>query len=203
MERGSTKQKILDAALDLFSTQGFEATSIAQIAEAVGIRKASLYSHFARKQAILDAIVETVLARHAQHSIFARQTPPADAGALTPDAAAEMILGQVRYVMHDPRIRKARMMLMIEQFRNPELAALLTRQNYTEVMRSFTALIERLIGAGVLADDDPAIMAAQLCLPITTWINLCDREPDREQEVMELVRRHIHQFFRLYQPKAR
>ena len=95
MERGSTKQKILDAALDLFSTQGFEATSIAQIAEAVGIRKASLYSHFASKQAILDAIVETVLARHAQHSIFARQTPPVDAGALTPDAAAEMILGQV------------------------------------------------------------------------------------------------------------
>ena len=115
MERGSTKQKILDAALELFSTQGFEATSIAQIAEAVGIRKASLYSHFASKQAILDAIVETVLARHAQHSIFARQTPPADAGALTPDAAAEMILGQVRYVMHDPRIRKARMMLMISR----------------------------------------------------------------------------------------
>ena len=46
MERGNTKQEILNAALDLFSVQGFEATSISQIANAVGIRKASLYSHF-------------------------------------------------------------------------------------------------------------------------------------------------------------
>ena len=200
MERGNTKQDILEAALDLFSVQGFEATSISQIAGAVGIRKASLYSHFASKQAILDAIVETVLARHAQHSIFARQTPPVDAGALTPDAAAEMILCQVRYVMHDPRIRKARKMLMIEQFRNPELAALLTRQNYTDVMRYFTALVERLIGAGVLAGDDPAIMAAQLCLPISSWMELCDREPAREDALLALAARHIRQFFRVYRP---
>ena len=41
-------------------------------------------------------------------------------------------------------------------------------------------------------------MAAQLCLPISAWINLCDREPEREAEVMELVGRHIAQFFRLY-----
>ena len=32
-----------------------------------------------------------------------------------------------------------------------------------------------------------------------TWISLCDREPDREPEVMELVNRHILQFFRVYQ----
>ena len=60
MVRGNTKQEILDAALELFSLQGFEATSISQIAGAVGIRKASLYSHFESKQAILDAIVKEV-----------------------------------------------------------------------------------------------------------------------------------------------
>ena len=43
--KGTTKQGILDAALELFSVQGYEATSISQLAEAVGIRKASLYSH--------------------------------------------------------------------------------------------------------------------------------------------------------------
>ena len=58
MERGNTKEQILDAALDLFSVQGYEATSIAQIADAVGLRKASLYSHFASKQDILDTLVD-------------------------------------------------------------------------------------------------------------------------------------------------
>lgn len=40
MDNRSTKQRILDAALDLFSSQGFEATSVSQIADEVGIRKA-------------------------------------------------------------------------------------------------------------------------------------------------------------------
>ena len=57
--KGTTKQEIPDAALELFSVQGYEATSISQLAEAVGIRKASLYSHFENKQAILDALIQT------------------------------------------------------------------------------------------------------------------------------------------------
>ena len=204
MDRGNTKQEILEASLDLFSVQGFEATSISQIASAVGIRKASLYSHFENKQAILDALVKDVLEQYAEHSIFAKADweqydDAEDQPAFTPEAAAQMILGQIRYILHDPHISKARKMLVMEQFQNPELAKLQTKQNYTDVLRYFTGLVKYLIRSGVLAEDDPEIMAAQLCLPISTWINLCDREPDREPEVMELVNRHILQFFRAYQ----
>lgn len=204
MDRGNTKREILEASLDLFSVQGFEATSISQIASAVGIRKASLYSHFENKQAILDALVKDVLEQYAEHSIFAKADweqydDAEDQPAFTPEAAAQMILGQIRYILHDPHISKARKMLVVEQFRNPELAKLQTKQNYTDVLRYFTGLVKYLIRSGVLAEDDPEIMAAQLCLPISTWINLCDREPDREPEVMELVNRHILQFFRAYQ----
>ena len=205
MDRGNTKQEILEAAMELFSVQGFEATSISQIAGAVGIRKASLYSHFENKQAILDALVKDVLDQYAKHSIFAKADwdqydDAEDKPAFTPDAAAQMILGQVRYILHDPHISKARKMLVIEQFQNPELAMLLTKQNYSDVLRYFTGLVKYLIRNGVLAEDDPEIMAAQFCLPISVWINLCDREPDREAEVMGLVEKHIRQFFRVYQP---
>lgn len=203
MERGNTKQEILNAALDLFSVQGFEATSISQIANAVGIRKASLYSHFENKQAILVAIVKEVLERYAEHSIFALANwddPDftKDKQDMTPDAAVQMIQGQLRYILHDPAISRARKMLTIEQFQNADLAKLQTRQNYEDVLRYFTGLVGFLIRQGVLTEDDPEIMAAQLCLPITVWLGLCDREPEREQEVMGLVERHIRQFFRIY-----
>ena len=203
MDRGNTKQEILKASLELFSVQGFEATSISQIADAVGIRKASLYSHFDSKQAILDAIVKEVLQQYGEHSIFARANWEKDADnlPLTADEAVRMIQGQIRYILHDPAISRARKMLVIEQFQNPELAKLQTKQNYSDVLGYFTGLIKCLIQKGVLAADDPEIMAAQLCLPISVWINLCDREPEREQEVMELVERHIRQFFRLYARK--
>ena len=188
----------------MFSVKGYEATSISQIANAVGIRKASLYSHFENKQAILDALVKDVLDQYAERSIFAKADwdeydDAEDKSALTPDAAAQMILGQIRYILHDPHISKARKMLVLEQYQNSELAKLQTKQNYSDVMRYFIGLVKYLIRNGILAEDDPEIMAAELCLPISTWINLCDREPDREPEVLELVNKHIRQFFRVYQ----
>lgn len=205
MHRVNTKQEILKAALDLFSRQGFEATSISQIAGVVGIQKASLYSHFVNKQAILEALVKEVLEQYGKHSIIAGTDWAGNAVSLpmTADAAVEMIQGQIRYILHDPVISRARKMLTIEQFRNPELARLQTKQNYTDVLQYFTGLTKRLIQNGILTDEDPEIMAAQLCLPVTTWINLCDREPEREAEVMKLVEKHVRQFFRIYQPKAR
>ena len=201
MDRGNTKQEILEAALELFSVQGFEATSVSQIADAVGIRKASLYSHFENKQAILDALVKNVLAQYEEHSIFARTDWEKDADhfPLTPDAAVQMVLGQIEYILHDPTISRARKMLVIEQFQNPELAKLQTRQNYADVLQYFTGLVKQLIRREVLAEGDPQIMAAQFCLPISVWINLCDREPEREGEVAALVDRHIRQFFAVYQ----
>lgn len=207
MEKGNTKQEILETALHLFSIQGYEATAISQIADAVGIRKASLYSHFASKQEILDALVRDGLERYDRHSIFARADwdDPAftkDRQDMTPDAVLQTVLGQVRYILHDPQISKSRKMLTIEQFRNPELSALQTKQNYTDVLRYFTGLIRFLIRQGKLIDNDPEIMAAQFCLPVTLWINLCDREPEREAEVMGLIERHIRQFFRIYGASA-
>lgn len=205
MDRGNTRQEILGASLELFSVQGFEATSISQIAGAVGIRKASLYSHFENKQAILDALVKEVLEQYAAHSIFAETDwgKDSDNMPLTPDEAVRMILGQIRYILHDPYISKSRKMLVIEQFRNPELAKLQTKQNYSDVLGYFTGLVKQLIRHGVLAEDDPEIMASQLCLPISVWINLCDREQERETEIMELVEKHIRQFFMIYQPEIR
>ena len=203
-KQSGTKREIVAAALELFSVQGYEATSIAQIAAAVGIRKASLYSHFESKQEILDTLVQEILEQYEQRSIFARADwdDPAFADArrdITPDTVLQAILGHLRYILHDPQLSRARRMLTIEQFQNPTLRALQTKQNYTDVMRYFTGFVRYLIRRGKLRDGDAEIIAAQLCLPVSVWINLCDREPEREAEVTDLIERHIRQFFALYQ----
>lgn len=202
-EKGNTKQVILAAALDLFSTQGFEATSMQQIAEAVGIRKPSLYSHFAGKQEILDELTQTVMEQYEKHSLFAQadwDNPDFTAGKqdITEDDVLQMILKHFCYIVHDPQIKKSRKMLTIEQFQNPTLKELQTKQNYTDVMRYFTGLVKFLIRQKKLFGSDAEIMAAQLCFPVTVWINLCDREPEREEEIVGLIERHIRQFFRIY-----
>ena len=203
MEKGNTRDEIQEVALDLFSVNGYEATSISQIADAVGIRKASLYSHFSSKQEILDNVVKSVLDGYAEHSIFASadwDDPEftRDKMGMDAETAAAMIKGQVRYIVHDPAISRGRKMLMIEQFRNEELAILQSRMNYDDVLKYFEGMIRFLIRSNVLRNADPWIMAAQLSSPITVWINLCDREPARENEVMDLVHKHVLQFFEVY-----
>ena len=203
MEKSNTREEIQEAALDLFAVNGYEATSISQLADAVGIRKASLYSHFANKQDILDTVVETVLKGYADRSIFARADwdDPGftkDKAGMTAEDAAKLVRGQLRYILHDPHISKGRKLLVIEQFRNAELAELQTKQNYRDVLNYFTGMMRFLIREGSLKDEDPEIMAAQFSSPITVWINLCDREPEREDEVMELVGKHVMQFFEIY-----
>jgi len=55
-EPKSTRERILDAALDLFIEKGFDKTSLREIAEQIGVTKAALYYHFASKEDILMAL---------------------------------------------------------------------------------------------------------------------------------------------------
>lgn len=58
MEQDDTKRLILKKALELFSSNGYDSVSVAEIAKAVGIKAPSLYNHYESKQAIFDAIVK-------------------------------------------------------------------------------------------------------------------------------------------------
>ena len=203
MEQTNTKEQILDVALELFSVRGFEATSISQIAEAVGIRKASLYSHYDGKQAILDALVEKIIDEYSRHSMFTKadwDDPnfTKDKRNMTAEEAAAQVKGQIRYILHDPKVSRARKMLVIEQFANPELSRMQTQRNYTDVMNYHTGMMRFLMKNGALKSGDAELMAAEYCLPISVWLNLCDREPEREAEVMALIEKHILHFFEMH-----
>jgi len=54
-----TRTEILRVALELFTERGFEGTSIRDIAEALGVTKSSLYYHFASKEAIIRAVLDS------------------------------------------------------------------------------------------------------------------------------------------------
>ncbi|WP_330251167.1 TetR/AcrR family transcriptional regulator [Nocardia sp. NBC_00565] len=58
---GGTKIAIRDAAVKLFGAKGFEQTSLREVADAVGITKASLYYHYASKLDLLLAIVDPII----------------------------------------------------------------------------------------------------------------------------------------------
>ncbi|MFF0779579.1 TetR/AcrR family transcriptional regulator [Streptomyces sp. NPDC003720] len=56
--RGNTRQRIQDVALELFVEQGYEKTSLREIAERLGVTKAALYYHFKTKEEIIVSLFE-------------------------------------------------------------------------------------------------------------------------------------------------
>jgi AcrR family transcriptional regulator len=74
----SGREQILDAAAEMFSEQGYSAASTRRIAEAVGVKQASLYYHFASKQDILaELLAGTVRPSLAFSAKLARTDEPA------------------------------------------------------------------------------------------------------------------------------
>ncbi len=57
-EKFGTKEKILDAALESFSTSGFDATSLDVVAKSLGVRKQTILYHLTTKKGLLNAVVE-------------------------------------------------------------------------------------------------------------------------------------------------
>src|ERR1700741_510537 len=60
--RGVTRERILDVALELFNEQGYDKTSLREIAQRLDVTKAALYCHFERKE---DILLERHLRLHA------------------------------------------------------------------------------------------------------------------------------------------
>lgn len=59
----TTKERIFDVSIDLFAQKGFDAVTMQEIADAVGIKKASLYYHFSSKEQILENILQYPMQR--------------------------------------------------------------------------------------------------------------------------------------------
>ena len=203
MKQEATRQKILDKALELFSTRGYDAVSVGEIAEAVGIKAPSLYNHFPSKRAIFDAIVEATAAQYEADTDridIHVQNVTQDIPAFT-EIAADALFEKVRqifeYSLHDETISRFRRMMSIEQFRSPELAALYSVRYVERVVRYHAGIFRALIAAGEIAAEDPDALAMLYVAPVLTLIGVCDRQPERESECLQKLRTHVRLFFRM------
>ena len=208
MKQEATRQKILDKALELFSTRGYDAVSVGEIAEAVGIKAPSLYNHFPSKRAIFDAIVEATAAQYEAdtdridiHVQNVTQDIPAFTE-ITADALFEKVRQIFEYSLHDETISRFRRMMTIEQFRSPELAALYSRRYVERILSYHAGIFRALIAAGEIRAENPDALAMMYVAPVLTLIGVCDRQPERESECLERLSRHVRLFFRMVHSKT-
>ena len=144
----STKEKILETALTLFAENGYNGTSMEQIAQDVGIKAPSLYKHFKGKEDILNTLIDTAENRYEEN--FGSDK---NIGKI-PNSIDEFIhetVEKIRFTMSDPMIRKMRIFLVQEQFRNERLAEITTRHQIEGIQKMYQAIIEGMMQKGILA----------------------------------------------------
>ena len=200
----STKKRILDEALTLFSEKGYANVFVADIAGAVGIKAPSLYKHYKSKQDIFNAILDEMKSNYDKqaHSLNLNgENAVADAmvfSDVSEDGLVQMGVGLFMYFLHDEYVQKFRKMLTIEQFQNSELAEIFTKQYADEPLNYQSAMFSILCADGVLKEYNPDVMALQFYAPIYMILTMCDRQPQREGELVTLLENHIRQFSKIY-----
>lgn len=199
-----TKQRILDEALTLFSEKGYANVFVGDIAERVGIKAPSLYKHYKSKKAIFDAIIDEMNRRFTEQAKAMQingKDASTDAGIyenLSEDRLLKLGRKFFLYYLHDDYNRKFRKMLTLEQFHDKELAKVYSKLYVDDPLSYQGMLFGFLTAAGLLRTDNVEIMTLHFYSPIYFMLTICDREPEREEEMLNQLDQHIMQFDRLY-----
>ena len=196
----STREKILEAALTLFAENGYDGTSVEEIAKSVGIKAPSLYKHYKGKEDLLNALIDAAEVRY-EETFGSEQ----NIGKI-PESREEFIrttMGRVRFTIQDPIIKKVRIFLVQEQFRNDRLAEITTRHQTDGIRKMFAGILAGMMAAGLVMKDDPDLLALELTAPASLLIAKADRQPQCEEDVLQTIEKHIRHFCNVYMREGR
>lgn len=153
--------EILDAALEVFSAEGFEAARVEDVARAAGISKAGLYLYFPGKEEILRALIAREVAPFAK-SVSAI----AEAGRDDPPTALAGIVSTLLPLVADARRFKTPRVVLAVAARFPEIG----RHYRKEVVEIAAGAVAALVAAGAARGDfrkvDPTSAARLILGPI-------------------------------------
>ena len=190
-----TKERILYAALDLIAEKGYDGVGVDLIAEKAGLKGPSLYRHYKGKEDIFFSLIDMVEFHYTQ-GFGLKNTE-----ARSPESMEDLIenaMGRIQFTMHDDVICKTRRILAMEQFRSERMAELTTRYHLENLQELYANIFAYMMEKGILKQDDLEYLALEFVSPVTLLIHIYDRQPEREEEVLEKIRKHFEHFAKTY-----
>lgn len=195
MDNMPTKERILYSALNLFAEKGYDGVGVDLIAEKAGIKGPSLYRHYKGKEDIFNSMMDMVTSHYAES--FGLNKNPED----YPESINELIensIARIKFTMKDDSIRKIRRILAMEQFRSERMAELTTKYHLENQQQMYIRIFTELMEKGVLKKDNPELLALEFISPVSLLIHMYDRQPEREEEVLDKISKHFKHFTEVY-----
>jgi len=151
----TTKEKIFDASLDLFSQKGFDAVSVREIAREVGIRESSIYNHYKNKEAILDAIMEYFMSE-------LQSGPPEeemDKLMETPELFFQVGARDFIERMNTPNTQKIWRLISIELYHNEKIREFFKKELLEAPINGWKEIFTKMMEKKVIKQVDPKVLA--------------------------------------------
>ena len=190
-----TKERILAAALDMFSQNGYAGTNIRELSASLGLVKSGVYKHYESKEAIWNSLLDEMVAYYDERFGSPEHLPP------VPDSLeglTAMTMQMVDFTIHDESVIKTRKLLTIEQFRDERARDLATKHFLTGLQDMFTPIFAGMMNKGLIREDDPAMLAFAYTTPISALIHLCDREPEKTEDAIRKIEAFSRHFITTY-----
>ena len=190
-----TKERILAAALEMFSKNGYAGTNIRELSASLGLVKSGVYKHYESKEAIWNALLDQMIAYYGEHFGSSEHLPP------VPDsleALTRLTMQMVNITVHDEKIVMTRKMLTLEQFRDDRARELATKHFVTGLTEIFTHIFAGMMDKGLILRDDPAMLAFAYTTPISALIHLCDQEPEKTEGAIAQIEAFSRHFIAAY-----
>lgn len=190
----NTKDRILEAAIELFAEKGFSDVSVREITRAVGIKESSMYNHFESKQQILDEIFDFLKRQ------FDAMTIPEEAAAemianLTPEGFMDLSIQSFQMYLGNPLFVKIWRILSIERFTNLRARELFNKHFMDEPMEYQARVFEALMEKGAMKRQNPRLLAREFFSYIL-YIYFRYIETDRNVNINdlkfhEMIKEHV------------
>ena len=186
---GPIRERILNAAFSLFAESGFSTTSMLDIVTKARVSKRDLYALFQSKHAVLAACI---------HERAGRMRRPLDTAAPVPqtrDALAKLLVdfgvSILKTVCH-PEVLTVFRLAIAESDRAPEIALTLHQSGREANHKALVALLAKAQERRLVANDDPAALAARyfalLWGDLLLSLLMRVREAPTEQEIQTRAR---------------
>lgn len=166
VKSNAKRQQMIEAALTVFTTNGYVGTSTDQLAAAAAVSKQTLYKTFGDKEGVFAALIH-----HAADSIYDPFAPLMDRMRTTDSAedAVRLLATQFTRSIMSPQIQQLRRLVIAEAARFPELGLLFWERGFVRVSESVGRCLQILHERQLLEVPDIAI-AAQHFAGMMLWI---------------------------------
>ena len=187
------KDEVLDAALELFTKNGFAATRVEDIATKAGISKGTVYLYFDSKEAVMAGLIDRALSPMATTAITA-----IDKLGVDPRMVFKAIGGMIAHNLSDPKVIAIPKLILRESANFPELAMMYRRNVIDRVLPPMVKLIEHQIALGRFKPVNAELAIRSIIGPIVAHMVIAEvfhMVPEGGMQMDRLVEQHIEIFF--------